>query len=109
MDDQTVLDYDPWGCGKGDDPYRVLRNVMVVARKEHPCAICFGSIAPGERHRAQTEVNLDGSRQVKTFRFCAECCAAMPRWDDFSNATLDAITERHDLGAGRARRQESNR
>jgi hypothetical protein len=32
MTDRDILSFDPWGDSKGDDPYRVLRNVMVVAR-----------------------------------------------------------------------------
>ena len=93
------MSFNPWGDSKGDDHYRVLRNAMVVARWSHKCAICQGSITKGEHHRAQVEVNLDGSRQVKTFRFCAECCAAMPSW----LTDGEAITERYSLGEQRAR------
>lgn len=97
--DRSILDFDPWGDSKGDDPYRVLRNAMVKARFPHECVICQGPIAKGERHRAQTEANLDGSKQVKTFRFCAECCETMPSWLTDGKA----ITARYTLGQRRAR------
>lgn len=104
--EQAILGFDPWGSGKGDDPYRVLKNVMVIARQSHKCAICWGSIAKGERHRAQTEVNEDGSRQIKTFRFCAECCTAMPSW--FGNSSDETISARYMLGEQRARAERSS-
>lgn len=102
--DPKILGYDPWGDGKGDDNYRILRNIMIVGRYEHKCAICFGPIAAGERHRAQTEVNLDGSKQVKTFRFCAACCTAM--CSSYRDAGA-SICERYEMGqrAARTRRR----
>lgn len=100
--DPKILGFDPWGAGKGDDHYRVLRNQMVVGRYKHTCAICFGPIFIGERHRAQTEKNEDGSRQVKTFRFCAQCCAAMcSSWRDAGYA----IAERYEIGNARRNRR----
>jgi len=99
---RQILSFDPWGDGKGDDPYRVLRNGLVTARKEYECVICFGPIEIGETHRAQTEVNLDGSKTVKTFRFCSECCAAMPSW----LTDGEAITARYALGERRAGRRQ---
>lgn len=103
--DRDILNFVPWEGGKGDDPYRVLRNVMVVARIPHKCAICFGPIIKGERHRAQTEANLDGSKQVKTFRFCAECCEAMPSWE----ADGEQISARFALGEERARAERNSK
>ena len=102
--EETILSFDPWGSGKGDDPYRVLRNVLVVARVQHRCAICWGPIVKGERHRASTEANLDGSKQIKTFRFCAECCEAMPSWLKDGHA----ITARYTLGQTRAEAERLN-
>jgi hypothetical protein len=99
--DEAILSFNPWEGGKGDDPYRVLKNRMVVARVPHQCAICWGVIQRDERHRAQTEANLDGSKQVKTFRFCAECCAAMPSW--FLSSSEETISARYALGEQRAR------
>lgn len=101
--DRDILNFNPWEGGKGDDPYRVLRNVMVSAKFPHKCAICFGPIAKGERHRAQTEANLDGSKQVKTFRFCAECCVAMPSWC----ADGEQISARYALGQERAKSERT--
>jgi hypothetical protein len=102
--DPKILRYDPWGDGKGDDHYRVLRNQMIVACFKHKCAICFGPIAVGERHRAQTELNEDGKRQLKTFRFCAECCTAMCKsWRDEGVA----ICERYEIGQSAARRRRA--
>ena len=104
--DPKILRYNPWGDGKGDDNYRVLRNVMIVGRYAHKCAICFDRIPAGQRHRAQTEINLDGRRQVKTFRFCATCCTAMVKsWRDAG----EEICERYAIGqhATKMRRRAS--
>lgn len=99
--DRIVLSFDPWGGGKGDDPYRVLRNQIVTAKFKHRCAICFGDVAVGERHRAQTEKREDGSHQVKTFRFCDACCSAMY---EAGHDDGDAICERYALGQLAAKR-----
>lgn len=104
MTDRDILSFDPWGDGKGDDPYRVLRNVMVTARFPNKCALCRGVIAKGERHRAQTEAETGGSKLVKTFRFCAECCEAMPSW--WTDG--EKITARYSLGEQRARAERAS-
>lgn len=95
--DAKVLGFDPWG--ERDATYVVLANRMVVARKPHECAICFGPIAVGERHRAQREAD-DG--QATTFRFCADCCDAMARSGGGTEEDDMAIYERFDIGQERA-------
>lgn len=69
---------DPWDGGKGDDPYRLLDDRIVTARKAHECIVCFGEVAAGSRSRARKELSPDHG--CKTFRFCAECCAAQAAW-----------------------------
>lgn len=94
-DDRLVLSYDPWG---GDDTdTQVLSDKMVVVRKDHQCAICFGPIAKGERVRSMTELNREDS-VVATFRFCTLCCEAMAADDDGNS-----IYDRHAIGAIRSR------
>ena len=95
--DAKILCFDPWG--ERDATYVVLVNSMVVARKPHECAICFGPIVVGERHRAQREAD-DG--RAKTFRFCAECCEAMARSGGDTEEDGMAIYDRFDIGRERA-------
>lgn len=68
-EEQSVLGFDPWG--ERDATYRVLREGFCIVRGSYECAICFGTIAKGERvwFRAETD---DG--KAATFRFCPECC-----------------------------------
>jgi hypothetical protein len=90
---QASLGVDPWGDGKGDDPYRVFRNALVVTRKPSQCALCFQPIRKGSRVRAQTEC---GDGKVMTFKFCPACVRAMGRYrlyDDFKG-----LEKRYALG-----------
>jgi hypothetical protein len=82
--EEAALRVDPWGDGKGDDRYRVLRNQIVTTRKPAQCVLCFQPIRVGTRVRAQTEQSDDFG--VKTFKFCARCVEAMAAYsidDDF--------------------------
>jgi hypothetical protein len=97
--EEAALQVDPWGDGKGDDPYIVFRNQVVTARKAGQCALCFGVIVPGERVRAQTECV---ESKVLTFRFCGKCVRAMGRYhlhDEFK-----PLERRYALGRNRASR-----
>lgn len=87
FDEELALSFDPF---EGDRDVNVahLSDKFVVGRKEHECHTCAGPIAKGERHRAKTERD-DDERRIGTFRFCAKCCAAMTRADEWDDATND--------------------
>lgn len=95
--EQAALGVDPWADGKGDDPYTVFRNAIVVARKAHRCALCYGEIHPGDRVRAQTECS-DG--KVMTFRFCPACVRALGGYG--LHHRWKALETRYTLGRSRA-------
>ena len=98
--EQAALRVDPWGDGKGDDRYRVLRNVIVTTRKPAECILCYGPIRVGTRARAQTEQSDDYG--VKTFKFCAACVRAMA---DYSlHDRFKPLERRYALGRKRAQR-----
>ncbi len=100
--DKLILAYDPWGDSKGDDHYRLFWDVMIVSLWPHVCDLCFGIFGPGLRHRAQAQLNLDGSKQVRTFRFCPKCCEAMAEsWSDDGRA----IGARYSIGQKRAKKK----
>jgi hypothetical protein len=96
----AALEVDPWGDGKGDDPYTVFRNVILVARKPCKCALCFGEIAAGDRVRAQTEC---GEGKVMTFRFCVECVRALGGYR--LRDAWKPLEVRYTLGRERAERE----
>lgn len=107
-DERSVLNFDPWG--ERDATHVTLRSGFVNVRKTHQCDICFGPIAAKERVWAKTETD-DG--QVKTFRFCAECCYAIAhRFDELDGDDLDAawmrMERRYDLGRERAEQQRAD-
>jgi hypothetical protein len=101
FDEALCLRLDPWGDGKGDDPYRVLSDRIVTGRKPHQCAMCMGAIEAGQRHRARREVQIGYRERVcATFRLCPECCSAL-----VASCTDcgDALIERVQLGDRRTR------
>lgn len=99
--ERDVLHFDPWG--ERDATYRVLRSGFAVCRKPHTCDICFGPIAPGDRIWARAETD-DG--QIKTFRFCPECCWCIARrydeCEDDANFGFDRMYQRWEIGRERA-------
>lgn len=109
--EQDVLQFDPWG--ERDATYRVLREGFCVARSAHQCAICFGSIAKGERVWFRSEVD-DG--KAMTFRFCSECCWCIAHrhdehdWDVDPDGydPFDRMYARWDLGRSRAESERAN-
>jgi hypothetical protein len=100
--EQAALLVDPWGEGKGDDPYRVLRNQMVTTRKPAECVLCFQPIRAGSRVRAQTEQSRDYG--VKTFRFCPKCVEAMAAYSLEDN--FKKLERRYTIGRRTAERRE---
>lgn len=74
FDEGACLRIDPDPGDKGDDPRRLLRDVIATARHTHICAHCEGWINPGERHRCCRHATGD---VFSTHRFCAACCAAL--------------------------------
>lgn len=73
MSDYTPLDYDLF-AGDCDDDTVILKDKMVLGRKEHTCSGCRNGIKVGETHR--NVVGLpDGS--ITSIRYCQDCCSAM--------------------------------
>lgn len=58
-------------CGCDFDPNRVETNRQPVARKEHCCSYCGGTIRKGERYRYTFIVDYDGD--PFTDRMCPDC------------------------------------
>lgn len=79
FDEDECLRVDPFAGDFGDPGDRVLRNRIVTARKSGPCQDCAQTIVPGERVRSLAAV-FDGD--VRSYRWCALCCAAMTADDD---------------------------
>lgn len=101
--EEAALLVDPWGDGKGDDYYRVLRNQIVTTRKPAECVLCFESIPVGSRVRAQTEQSNDYG--VKTFKFCPRCVEAMAAYNLRDN--FKKLERRYVIGRRNAERQRS--
>lgn len=101
--EQAALRVDPWGDGKGDDPYRVLRNQIVTTRKPAKCVLCYGRIKVGSRVRAQTEQSDDYG--VKTFKFCPQCVEAMAAYNLEDN--FKKLERCYSRGRRNAERQRS--
>lgn len=95
--DRDVLNYRPF---QGDETdVTQLADRFVVTRYAHACTLCWEEIPPRARVRALTEINNEEHR-VKTFYFCAPCCAAMAKsWRDHGRA----IEHRYGIGQAAAR------
>lgn len=110
-EERDVLSFDPWG--ERDATYRVLRDGFASVRQPAQCAICFGTIATGERVWFRAEVD-DG--KMKTFRFCPECCWCIAHRNDEHDWDADQdgadpwerMDNRWELGSQRAREQRSH-
>jgi hypothetical protein len=74
FDEPACLRLDPDPGDMGDDPRRLLRDVIATARHKRVCSHCEGWINPGERYRWQRFV-CEGA--FSTHRYCAACCAAL--------------------------------
>lgn len=75
-----VLSFNPFGDDYGDPSDVILKDKIVVSRKEHTCHICAKTIIKAETIRLYTLV-FDGS--IQSYRFCNECCVAMEKsWED---------------------------
>lgn len=87
MSDEDILNVDPLGYDKGDSPFTILSNKMVVTHKPHDCVICREAVPVGSRARVTTEVNQE--RKFSTYYFCPACCEAMAAsWTDNDKALL---------------------
>lgn len=71
--DFIILETDMFEGDFGEQGDRVLSNKMVVARKEHKCSHCSGTIDKGERHRHQKGIYGD----FMEHRWCGDCCDLM--------------------------------
>lgn len=102
MRESDVLAFNPWG--DDDSDYRVLDNRMVVTRYRHLCSVCFESIPPGDRVRAQREV-WDG--RAKTFYFCRACCRAFGHVH--RTGRIEVVESRYSIGQTNARALDAQR
>jgi hypothetical protein len=106
FDARRALSFNPF---QGDETdVTVLSDRIVTGAKAHPrCQICEGEIKYGERHRARTEKNNEGSTPpVMTFRFCGACCVAMADPDTYDTGRL--IEARYSLGEQRRKDRKNN-
>ena len=98
MNDNDILDFDPFEGDFGSPSDKVFSNRMAVARKPGPCSHCNTEIAKGERIRRQTS-KFDG--ELMTHRWCAMCCAAMASYDsDLDGEELPEYEKRSCLRYG---------
>lgn len=65
---------DPFAGDFGELGDKTLSDKIVKARKGYECNDCCGTISPGEKCRARTDVT-DGD--IQRYRWCQHCCAAM--------------------------------
>ncbi len=87
FNERDCLSLDPFEGGKGDDPYRIIRDRIVTARKGGPCVLCLQDIVPGMRIRARTDLSPEVG--MRTFRFCTPCCEAMASARDDAGMSLE--------------------
>jgi len=89
--DAGVLSFDPfegdWDYGSD---YRVFRDRIQAARKDHKCFFCGATIQPGERYRSMFS-RMDG--ETMTHKWCPGCCAAMEQEAETDGSTF-AYSER---------------
>lgn len=94
--------HDPFETDKGDDSMRRIDDVFVWGRRAWQCDICMRKIRPNERQRVITEV--DSLNNFCRARICLDCCEAMALYEEHAtDATLDAVVERYELGYAAAR------
>ena len=68
----------------GEPGDRVLSDRIVVARKAGACVECLQPIEPGQHARRHVAVY---GGDVRTYRYCEPCCAAMAlSWEDDGQA-----------------------
>lgn len=67
-------DYDPFSSDFGECGDITFSDKMVKSRKEYVCGHCKGDIKNGEIHR---NLNAKIEGQLMSYRWCADCCAAM--------------------------------
>ena len=85
----SPLSCDPFEGDFGDQGDITLSDKMVVAKKEHKCVWCHGTIKIGEIYRSRTD-KIDG--ELNSYHWCPACCAAMVA--DIKSGNCDATSER---------------
>lgn len=100
---EDALNFDPFEGDFGDSSECTLKNKIVVARKEHTCHICNGTIKVGELSRNMVQM-FEG--QIGSWYFCQECCIAMTKIfehnDNIDNDdSEDELYKRYTLGHNR--------
>lgn len=81
---KDVLSYNPFDGDFGTPADRRFSDLIVTARKPGPCHDCAGTIEAGELIRRAVWL-FDG--EIRTYRWCALCCAAMASsWTDNGEA-----------------------
>lgn len=98
MDEESVLQYDPFADDFGSPGDRILRDHMCNARKMGPCHLCTMTIQPGERIRSLS-AKFDGD--LRSYRWCNSCCEAMAKVhghdNDEEESPFDALEARFAL------------
>ena len=77
--EKKVLAYDPHGGDKGGNDVRLIRDIIVTARKVGKCVDCGMIIQPKTRIRVMTGVD---SERIISIRTCQDCCDAMALFDE---------------------------
>lgn len=79
FDEAECLKYYPFEGDFGSPGDRILSDRIVTTRKPAQCHMCLNPAEPGSRSRVLKAI-YDG--ELRTYRWCSDCCAAMARvWD----------------------------
>lgn len=76
MDEEAVLQTNPFEGDFGEVGDRTLKDKMVTARKATVCHDCAQAINPGDRIRSRTDI---ASGEMMSFRWCPLCREAMAK------------------------------
>lgn len=76
FDESATLLYPLFEGDFGAPGDKVLNDQIATCKKPATCVECLGPIYPGTRYRRHVGV-YDG--QLRTYKYCADCCAAMAR------------------------------
>jgi hypothetical protein len=85
--DEAVLAFDPYAGDKDDGGYKVIRDVLVHARKETPCTTCGRPIHLRMKIRVMTSLHKD--KGFSSTRDCEFCCDAMAAWTRGDHAPME--------------------
>lgn len=84
---EDCLAYNPFDGDFGEPGDKVLRDRICRARKPAACGECLQPIASGDEQRRHDAIY---GGEMRAYRWCSPCCAAMAKfWTDDGEA-LDA-------------------